>query len=369
MNRTSESTISRPNARPSDQAVIGIASSGLGHVSRGIETWASDLSKALRRRGIKVHLYQGGGSPGHADDHVVSCWHRSSWPNNAVGLLPRRLTWRAGFGSSYSIEQTTFAKSLLGHLRRQPVQLIHVQDPLVARALNRAHQSGRSAAPVILGHGTEEPTEFLQQLPYVQHLAPWHLEQTPRPATAHQWSAIGNFVSTAAFSPGRSPQIRQELNIPHDAMLVLCLAAIKKTHKRIHHLIREIADVRKRAPELPIYLVIAGAEEPESASLMQKGIETLGERVRFLVNVERSRIPDLLKAADVFVLASLYEMMPIAVLEAAATGLPVVTHDHPVLRWMTGDGGIGVDMGRVGALSEVLQSLNRVPAGRSRDTA
>ena len=29
----------------------------------------------------------------------------------------------------------------------------------------------------ILAHGTEEPVEFLEKFEYVQHLAPWHLEQ------------------------------------------------------------------------------------------------------------------------------------------------------------------------------------------------
>jgi glycosyltransferase involved in cell wall biosynthesis len=66
---------------------------------------------------------------------------------------------------------------------------------------------------------------------------------------------------------------------------------------------------------------------------------------------------DLLRCYDVFALTSLFEMMPIALLEAIATGLPVVTHDHPVLAWMGGDGGVRVDMAADGALAAALDGM------------
>jgi hypothetical protein len=38
---------------------IAIASSGLGHVARGIESWAADLGKALAERGERIALFKG----------------------------------------------------------------------------------------------------------------------------------------------------------------------------------------------------------------------------------------------------------------------------------------------------------------------
>ena len=38
---------------------IAIASSGLGHVARGIETWALDTAAALAARGVDVTLFGG----------------------------------------------------------------------------------------------------------------------------------------------------------------------------------------------------------------------------------------------------------------------------------------------------------------------
>jgi glycosyltransferase involved in cell wall biosynthesis len=50
-------------------------------------------------------------------------------------------------------------------------------------------------------------------------------------------------------------------------------------------------------------------------------------------------MPDLYRCMDVFVLTSLFEMMPIALLEALASGLPCLVNRHPVLEWMVGTGG------------------------------
>ena len=49
-------------------------------------------------------------------------------------------------------------------------------------------------------------------------------------------------------------------------------------------------------------------------------------------------MPDLYRSLDVFVLASVFEMMPIAILEALASGLPVIANRIPQLQWMVGGG-------------------------------
>ena len=58
----------------------------------------------------------------------------------------------------------------------------------------------------------------------------------------------------------------------------------------------------------------------------------VGERVRLLGNIDRSEVPDLLAAGDLFVQTSLYEGQSNAVLEALLAGLPVVLHDVPEQR-------------------------------------
>src|SRR5260370_32871479 len=87
---------------------VAIASSGLGHIPRGIETWAADTARALRRAGQDVTLFQGAGVPTEEWQQVVPCARRfepaaQQW----VRRLRRLGGWRYGLVSGYQGEQTT----------------------------------------------------------------------------------------------------------------------------------------------------------------------------------------------------------------------------------------------------------------------
>ena len=59
---------------------------------------------------------------------------------------------------------------------------------------------------------------------------------------------------------------------------------------------------------------------PDMAALLRNA--GLGERLRLLGY--RDDVPDLMAAADIFVLPSRFEGLPMSVIEAMLTGLPVV---------------------------------------------
>lgn len=337
---------------------IAIASTGLGHVARGIEAWARDLAYALHDRGVAVRLYKGGGEVESEIETVVPCVRRRSLVARSLsGKMATRLLWRFGLGGGYAIEQSTFARNLIPLLERDEIDLLHVQDPQLALVVQRAHQRGRTKTKVILGHGTEEPNEFLEKIEHLQHLAPWRLEQA-RAEGCYQptWTAIPNFIDTEKFCPD-GPDLREELGLPASAFVVLCTAAIKRGHKRIDYLIDEFARVLKKFEDQSPFLIVAGGREKQTDELIAYGKAMLGEQVRFLVNFPRQRMPDLYRTADLFTLASLNEMMPIALIEAAASGLPCLTHRHPVMQWMTGGGGDSADLVEPGALAEMIDPL------------
>lgn len=338
---------------------IAVASSGLGHVARGIEAWAGDLGHALAARGIPVVLCKGAGKCDAEYERIVPCWTRESpEARRTLARLPRFLSWRLGMGSGYGIEQTTFAWNLIRVLRRERIDILHVQDPQVALLMQRARSLGWLRTRTILAHGTEESLDFQQRITYLQHLAPWHLEEARRAGLwKPTWTAIPNFVDTEQFAPGAAIELRRELGIPEQAIVVLTSAAIKRRHKRIDYLLEEFAAARNRRPDLPLWLVVAGGWESETDELVAEGTRLLGERVRFLVRFPRGRMPVLYRAADIFVLASLKEMMPIALLEAAASGLPCTVHRHPIQQWMTGPGGRARDLSLPQSLAEEIERL------------
>src|SRR6266852_2572847 len=174
---------------------IAVASSGLGRVTRGIETWALRFPKALIERGIPVQVYRGGGQAENPYETIVSSWGRSDADTRRLlNWLPQRFLWRLGITSEYGIEQTTFALNLLPYLNRDRIDILHVKDPQVALIVQRARQMRLIAAKVILSHGTEESFEFQKKIIYLQHQAPWHLQEAKHQGIwKPTWTAIPNF--------------------------------------------------------------------------------------------------------------------------------------------------------------------------------
>lgn len=344
---------------------IAVAASGLGHIFRGIEAWAADVAVGLRRSGQDVTLFQAFGEPDEPWKETLPCTRRfDDTTQQWVNRLSRVGGWRFGFGSGYQAEQTTFTRSLWRRIRRD-YDLLHVQDPWVALLMDRLHQLGLSRPRVILAHGTEEPPASLARYSVLQHLAPCYVDdwEAHRPARQSVF-AIPNFVDTDRFRPGDRLAARREWRLPEDHLLVLCVAAIKRHHKRVDALIQEFAEF-SRTSATPATLVVSGGREAETDAVIAEGQALLGDRVRFLERVPRERIHTLYQAADVFALASLHEMMPIALLEALASGLPIACNDTPTLRWMTGPAGSPRDLAREGSMTEQLAYLS-TPATRAR---
>jgi glycosyltransferase involved in cell wall biosynthesis len=140
---------------------------------------------------------------------------------------------------------------------------------------------------------------------------------------------------------------------------------------------RIIAVGRLKAPKDFLTLVRAASRLPEGAETLIVGegpdrprleqeINALGvtERVRLLG--ERYDVPKLLADADVFVLSSASEGMPVSVLEAMAAGLPVVSSRVGGVPELVVDGetGILVRPGDASALAAALSGLIADPAKR-----
>lgn len=348
---------------------IAIASSGLGHIRRGIETWADDLGTALRRRGFDATTYQGGKSSSASTGQAVPCIRRFDPAAERLAKLFRRLGgWRYGMGSTYAVEQTTFALNLWRKIGRSH-DILHVQDPQVALILDRLNRAGLSRPRVILGHGTEEDASVLRRFSHLQHLAPNYLEEwEPHRAGGQLSFAIPNFVDTERFRPMDKRAARLEAGLPQDALIFVSVGALKKNHKRVDYLIREFSSWRKTQSQNAI-LIVVGAREVETDEIRRLASELDPEGIILKENLARDQVVNLLHAADVFTLASLHEMMPIAVLEALACGLPVACNDDPTLRWMVGDAGHLSDISHAGGLSAqftiLAEPMARTQMGRA----
>lgn len=153
---------------------------------------------------------------------------------------------------------------------------------------------------------------------------------------------IPNGVDTHRFRPrpALKHEVRSELAIPADAPVCGIVAALRpeKNHALF---LRAAAITRQFLPTA--HFVIVG-DGPERAPLEALAAELqLGSCIHFTGS--RSDIPRLLAALDVFTLTSHMEANPVSILEAMATGLPVVATE-------VGSVGESVQPGITGYLAE-----------------
>lgn len=114
----------------------------------------------------------------------------------------------------------------------------------------------------------------------------------------------------------------------------------------------------RRSPDGPRTLVVAGRKgwlyDGVFAAVEQRG---LSEHVRFLDYIPDSELAALYAAADVLAMPSLYEGFGIPLLEAMASGTPVVCSDAGSLPEVAGEAALVVPVGDVDALSQALVRL------------
>ncbi|HEY8258004.1 MAG TPA: glycosyltransferase [Gemmatimonadales bacterium] len=130
------------------------------------------------------------------------------------------------------------------------------------------------------------------------------------------------------------------------------------------NMLRAFARVRERYPEAILLLVGRGSLQPETEALA----DSLGLRpaVRFLG--VRQDIPQVMSAADGYVMSSAWEGMPMVLLEAAAAGLPIVATMVGGNLEVVSDGETGflLPPGDSDALSEAMLRLMGVPEADRR---
>jgi glycosyltransferase involved in cell wall biosynthesis len=123
-------------------------------------------------------------------------------------------------------------------------------------------------------------------------------------------------------SEAERAEVRRELGLPESSLIALSVGRLSK--QKGHEQLIRIA--REAVTELPqVHFVIAGEgelHEDLEAQIRKQGVE---KSVHLLG--QRDDVDRLLRSADVFLLPSLYEGFPFALLEAAAHGLPIVSAD------------------------------------------
>ena len=237
--------------------------------------------------------------------------------------LPRLVPW-----------SRSYHRALNGFFAAHPeYKIVHVhQDCLSSIILKAAQQQG---VKVRIAHSPSS-----SQDKNLKYLVKWYYKQfIPKFATdlfacgreAGDWMfggasyrILNNAIDVARYSyrADVKQQTREQLGIAQDALVV---GHVGRFHPVKNHafLLDVFCELKKQVSDAVLVLVGDGPLRPE----IEKKTAELGLSDSVIFMGVRSDVPELMQAMDVFVFPSLYEGIPVTLIEAQTAGLPCCVSD------------------------------------------
>lgn len=313
----------------------------------GAETQVALLAQALARRGYEAS--------------VVSLLAPSAFTEE---LAPHSLGMRAGAADPRALFR------LAAILRRLRPQVLHCHmfhanllgrlvrlicpAPVVISTLHSFQETSREGKEGTARDRLYRLTDALSTCTVAVSEAVGRRHVEARAIPARKLRTIPNAVDTKRFHPDHDARehARRRFGLGHEfAWIAVGRLMWKKDYATM---------LRAFAAQGGGVLLIVG-EGPQEAELRTLAAELKAD-VRFLG--ARTDVAELLNAANGFVMSSVVEGLPAALLEAAATALPAVTTDVGGVREAVVDGETGyvVPPGDVAALAAAMARLSALPS-------
>jgi len=330
-------------------------------------------------RGLRIaHLIECDG-PGGAEHVVVqlATTLQASGAQNVVFLPAHGEGWLARQLEASGVAVETFrlerplspacARSLVAAFRRRRIDVAHSHE--FTMAVYGAWAAWRAGVPhVITMHGGPYYAGRLRRRLAMRAAVALSgctvAVSTPlaRKMSRDLWlrpSRIGMIPNGVRHVRPDRTSLRDELRLGPDARLLVSVGNLYPV-KGHRHLIDALALLDGHHPSL--HLAIAGRGEEADALAAGARARGLGDRVHLLGL--RADVTAVLAAADIFVLPSLSEGLPLALLEAMFAGRPIVASEvgEVAVALAHGEAGVLVEPGDSAALATALDRLLSDPA-------
>jgi glycosyltransferase-like protein len=320
------------------------------------------LAEALHRLGEPVHL-MALGDPGAGFFRPVEV------PHTIVPAPP----------PAPSLEARVFGSldALAGGLAdlEPSFRILHAQDCISARAAARVRDLGAPAVVVRTVHHVDDfTTPAIVQCQHQAILEPDHLvvvsdhwRRVLRQDYGVAADVIRNGVDLERFArpPGPGRRALRARVGAEGRFLFLTVGGIEP-RKGSADLVEAMGELRRTLAPPPVLAVVGGHSFQDYAAYRERalaraellGLE-LGSDVVLLGTVGDEELPLWYQAADAFVFPSRKEGWGLAVLEAMASGLPVVATDIPVFReyLVPGQDALLVPPGQPASLAGAMRRL------------
>ncbi|WP_346836762.1 glycosyltransferase family 4 protein [Microbulbifer sp. SAOS-129_SWC] len=172
---------------------------------------------------------------------------------------------------------------------------------------------------------------------------------------AEQIQLIYNGIDTDVFRP--------QAQITRNPRRLMTTASADQPLKGLRFLLRALAKLRRRYPDLEL-LVVGKLQSGGATEQLLEELQ-LGGAVQFVSGISNREMANYYAAAGIVVCPSLYEGFGLPAGEAMACGAPVISSDGGALPEVVGDAGVVVPAGDSAALAGALQKLLDDPALRA----
>lgn len=262
-------------------------------------------------------------------------------PSPVADLKTTRALWSLFKSKRYDIVHSHTPKAGLlspvaGRLARTPV-VLHTVHGLLFHDKSRPMEKALGAVCEFWTAGFAHRL-LSQSREDIQVAARVHLK------AAERIDYIGNGIDIQRFNPGVAvgarDRLRAELGAGHDDVVVGMVGRMvrEKGFLEFFEAMRQVMDVR---PNVRM-LLIGPTEKDQSDGLDPVALTSNLDPARTAWLGHRSDIPELYGAMDVFALPSYREGVPRALMEASASGLPVVATNIRGCREVVKDGETGI---------------------------
>lgn len=132
---------------------------------------------------------------------------------------------------------------------------------------------------------------------------------------------ISNGIDVDKFNGVNKDRIRKKYKIKNDEKVIIFVGRLKPI-KGLYYLLSAMKLIQNKDKKIRLLVVGYGEEKTKLEELSKK--LSLSTQVIFTDKISNELIPEYLGAGDIFVLPSLSEGFPVVILEAMASGLPII---------------------------------------------
>lgn len=328
-------------ALPIGSLRIGLFTDTYAPQVNGVSVSLQMISEGLKKRGHQVTIFAPK-FPGYKDDEpnvmrLPSLKYLNNPPIYVAVLGTPRSTWKltrehfdvlhahspASVGLLAYLTASTKRLPLIYTYHTSITDYTHYIKFIGGTGLIKRAASWFSKASTDLGDQIVVPSPKFQRLLITQ--------KVKQPITV-----IPNGIDLSMFKAVKNPgALRKRFGISPDAPILLTVGRMDP-EKRLEFIVEAFDLIADRVPNA--HLVFAG-DGGSRKSVEEKASATrASDRIHFLGMVNRAELPDIFHDASVFVSASTTEVHPISVIEAIASGLPLVAVQDEAFEGMLDDG-------------------------------